>query len=59
MSLSTIENEKDNEPGVSTLGGAFTSSFPKITPEQTCSVYLSFLSNSGQPPRLREPIDLR
>lgn len=38
-------------PGVSTLAGEFTSSIPKITPEQTLLAYLSFSSSSGPEPR--------
>lgn len=43
----------DYIPGVRTLAGAFTSSFPRIIPEQTSSVYLSFFSRSDPVPRPR------
>ena len=46
------------KPGVSTLAGELTSSFPKITAEETSSAYLSFFTSSGPVPRPRISTDL-
>lgn len=44
---------------MSTFAGAFTSSFPRMIPEQTSSAYFSFFSISGPLPRPMMSIDCR